>query len=190
MKNIFLSLICLLLFKCNYLKDRCNDAGDIYSFSIDESVGAEVSLGKLTFGLFLGNSIVGCKYSECYYETVDDSSETFKFFTYQRIGYRQDSYKDSEGFPYLVFRNKLYSIDDHQRGKIPLTYYGRIKVRAGFSLGVSFEFNFLELADFALGFAGIDFLEDDYNQYIEELIQNRKRERETGLKNSKLEKRK
>lgn len=179
MKIILFLIIFLFLFKGNFteanLKDGCNDAGDIFSFYFDNSVGLEVSLGKLTFGLFGGNSIIGCKYSECDYLMSNDYSSTFLIRSEQRVNYSQDSYYDSKSFPYLVFRNKNYSIEDPQRGKLPLTYYGRIKVRAGFIFGFSFEFNFLELADFVLGFAGIDFLEDDYNQYIEELIQNRKR---------------
>lgn len=153
------------------IKDRSNDSLEIVSFSFDSSFGAEINILGLSTGIYSGESIMGCYYSECFRNSVNESSGTFLIFTSQTL-------KDDKNFseePYLFLRNKGYSIRGLNRDKIPLTYYGRIKVRAGFIFGFSFEFNFLELADFVLGFAGIDFLEDDYNQYIEELIQNRKR---------------
>lgn len=189
MKLILFLLSILLLFQCqttkSNFKDRTNDAGDIFSFSFDESIGFEINLIGLTGGIYTGQSSSGCYYSTCFLKSINEFSSTFLIFSSQQLIDKRDHHEN-----YYFLRNKKYSIKKILLGKAPLTYYGRIKVRAGFFFGLSFEFNFLELADFALGFAGIDFLEDDYNQYIEELIQNRKRVRETGLKNSKLEKRK
>lgn len=186
MKLILFILIFFLTNQCNStkasVKDRRNDLGDIISFSFDESIGFELNAIGLSAGVYNGRSLNGCYYSSCDFDSIAEYSSTFLVISGQKL--KDDLHLNGDNDFFL--RNKKYSTYK----KIPLTYFGRIKVRAGFIFGLSLEFNFLELADFALGFAGIDFLEDDYNQYIEELIQNRKRERETGLKNSKLEKRK
>lgn len=179
MKLILVLLISLFFLKCNssssYAKDRGNDFGDIGSISLDTSVGIELSISRVSAGIYRGRIITGCKFAKCYgADKVDDSSSTFLFFTNQRLKdefYGKDHSIDSA---YLFLRNKNYSIQTFNGDKERFTNYGRIKIRAGFIFGLSLEFNFLELADFVLGFVGLDFLDDDHNQYLEELIQKRK----------------
>jgi hypothetical protein len=163
---ILLNLNCVSL--KSYFQDRLNDTYDVFAFSIDRVgygvlplFGSKVDISIFSFGLYFGESILGCKYSKCYSNhEVNDSSQTFFIFSEEQFNDLDSAYYISRNKTSLR-RNSFFT------EKSSPTEYGRVRLRFGFIFGISLEFNFIEAIDFAIGFFGIDILNDDYHEFIE-----------------------
>ncbi|WP_167883461.1 hypothetical protein, partial [Leptospira wolffii] len=161
------------LFNCTsaYIRDRANDLSDIAGVSIDTSVGASASVGPLTVGAIIAQSIARTRNgtacfaadidSRTYFGLLDpgsnqrctDAQATFILGLQNSILLHLATVSDRK----LLERRKTYG----ESLTPPLFYYGRLKIRAGLGLGASIELNWLEAIDFVFGFFGIDFLDDD-----------------------------
>ena len=165
-------LLCIILFlshcaSTSSQKDRRNDSMDMINFSHDQSFAfwpnLQIDISRFSFGFYKGRSNAGCKYAKCfsYGDSVTDWSDATLLYSK-----KEHFFADHDSF--YISRNKTYLVTSPYGGqRIPLNYYGRLRIRAAVIWGFSLEVNLFELADFIVGFAGYDPLNDDMYQYLE-----------------------
>lgn len=142
-----------------YLKNRLLDAADIFSFTlVFNTYGAKVAASSTGLGLHMDGfpaavmiptSEAGLRFG------VIDNFECRGLTPI--ITYWEDCKSGTERL--AMARNKEISTENPQNKNKAV--YTRLGIAAGFIVGFKAEFNPGELADFILGFAGIDFYGDD-----------------------------
>ncbi|MCE9600567.1 MAG: hypothetical protein K8S54_21595 [Spirochaetia bacterium] len=160
----------LLLLTCTTYstRDRFNDAADIAGFSLDTSIGAQASFSGATVGVYAGGAMFGI-------HNGGTDAHPFDMTLLGGLGCNTllhiedfDPEFDNE---YALFRNKTHCAD--RAARMQAYDYGRLRIRAGVLLGLSFELNLFELVDFLTGFGGVDLFDDDWNEYYGRLRTDR-----------------
>ena len=145
---------------------------DIIDVGVGVGGGANVEIGKFSIGAGAGLGNLAMQGGE-----FGSRGKTWEgiLLPYQKYVIFNSNREAQER---IMFRRKIYIVnsmmmDDRSDMEFyPPTskaHYTRIGVSGGFPLIASFHFNIGELADFLLGFVGIDIYDDDFYTTKEKL---------------------
>lgn len=171
--NFFIFII-LLFGNCtslmNNIKDRGNDAVDIFEFNVAYGgipqiipfIQAQATIGSRKFGFsFPGDEPkkkgFGLRGGELGY--FDYRDESFLINLVEVIESKSD---DPEKIKRIKLRRKSYCGPSCSNHKNSNAIYTRLGIDFGLIFEIHIGFNPGELADFLLGFVGIDIYKDDY----------------------------
>lgn len=158
-----------------YLADRGNDAADIMTCTVGAGLGAKARVGPVQIGVLVNRDVTGLRGGQFRWWPIADEKSLFSStceFDYLVIS--GDFFADT--FPDI--RQKLYSagggplIKDvlpSARQRIPGRpyYYTQIEVVGGLLGSVRLGLNPGEVADFLLGWFGVDIFSDDIGRLSE-----------------------
>lgn len=173
MKSFLFGLVCIspvvLFVNCTTptMRDRADDAKDVVSFSVgDISLGAQASVSGATAGIYLGMSGPGVFNGTTEARPVDG---TFVFGLGCDTLLHIERFNLEDSDDRARYRNKTHCSGNSTFQPYD---YGRLRVRLGLILGLTFEINLIEIADFVHGFWGGDLLGDDWNGYYDGIRRN------------------
>jgi hypothetical protein len=183
----FLFFIFLYVLNCSssnsYLKDRGNDLADI----ADISIGAGLTLEAVVYTGEYNNGIGICSNENSIGFFRGDLNNKLNTYiaagpTFKIMGVSTNEFSTQKQNSYKFFRKK--ELDESFVGKIKRSNSYKIvsretnipksqKTRIGFKVAYFLSFRFVlytgEIADFFLGWFGVDIYNDDYHKNIEKM---------------------
>lgn len=172
-------LVCSGCASSGYFTDRGRDAADIVTATLGTGTGAKARAGPIQPAIFKNSDLVGLRSGTLFLEgngLVYNDELYLPYPVGRRKGKWPVSFGDEKfslGLDTVAARRKkdvfAESLFPCVTIAMPASYYTQIEVGGGLGLTLRFGFNAGELLDFVLGWAGIDFFDDD--------IETRKRHR-------------
>lgn len=161
-----------------YFVDRGRDAADIFTATVGVGLGAKMRVGPYQVGLLENMDLKGLRGGQFFpaeantdrgpvpYDSIliDCGAELSSFGG--NVSLRRKSYYSAYVFPFLWLPRDPPPEYTNYWSKVYLTrdcipYFSQIEVVAGMGLTVRVGFNPGELLDFAVGWFGMDLLNDD-----------------------------
>ncbi len=175
----FFIVFCLVAFlpgcaESRYFVDRTRDAGDIVSLTAGVGLGAKARTGPIHIGLLWYQGTLGYSYGWVDWGNEMDFDWTAGTFEFSDLGSdRGKEYGASGGIPTFLSDSRatafpfLSAIDNSivykESHRDPLfdPFYSQIEICGGMVGCMRLGVNPGELADFVIGWFGVDFFDDD-----------------------------
>jgi hypothetical protein len=149
---------------CSYVRNRLNDAKDVFTLTAGVGAGAKARLGPLQAGLIYHNDRVGLRAGELFAgqeegrSPGEDINLLIAGFDYFWLPGQAEERRKNHGGANLIVPLGNLGHEITYRGP---AYWTQIEVTGGALLSGKVGFNPGELIDLILGFCGVDIYSDD-----------------------------
>jgi len=164
--SVLLLVLLLSATSCTYAVDRLRDAADILTLTFGTGDGVQARVGPLTTGLMFNEGNTGLQHGT--FTSWKTNKRQSMMLAFMGMEMWQPQVDPDE--PQIAEqRNKAcreliqyaWTAETKPDTSVPTPYWTNVEAQVGVIFSIQAGFNIGELADFALGWFGIDFYGDD-----------------------------